>query len=206
MTHLPRPRSGTHHGVLASLLIAACLLIVVATPSVAGAQYGGVSGLFVTTSPDTPGMADFTGLGCEGGVEVVLYLPGSQPTSSDPSSGQTVPGRVLEVTTSVDRPGSLENGTFAFPDVELPTDLEAGTYRVLSRCGDLDLEVLIHISSDGSVTFEPNSNAPVLNEIPEALPFTGRNSSRMVSFAAGLVAMGVSLAAFARRPAVSTRR
>ncbi len=186
--------------------MALLLLVAFGSPTVAGAQYGGVSGLFVTTSPTRPGMADFTGLGCEGGVEVVLYLPGIQPTSNDPFSTQSVPGRILAVTTSVARPGSLEDGTFAFPDVELPTDLEPGTYRVHSRCGDLDLEVLIHISSDGSITFEPNGEAPAINDIPEALPFTGRNASRLLSLAAGLVAMGVSLAAYARRSPVSTRR
>lgn len=205
MTHISHPRSVTGLRVLVSI-IAAFLLVMFGSPSVVGAQYGGVSGLFVTTSPTNPGFADFTGLGCDGDVEVVLYLPGVQPTSSDPASNQSVPGRVLAVTTSVASPGTIENGTFAFPNVELPTDLEPGTYRVHSRCGDLDLEVLIQLSPDGTITLEPNVDTPIVNEIPEALPFTGRNSSRLLSFAAGLVVMGVSLSAYARRSLVATRR
>ena len=66
--------------------VATCALLLSVFPVPAGAQYGGVSGLFVVTSPDTPGFADFTGLGCQGGDEVVLYMPGIAPTSTDPTT------------------------------------------------------------------------------------------------------------------------
>lgn len=183
-------------------LIVALLVLLgstVVAPALASAQYGGVSGLFVTTSPTNPGFADFTGLGCEGGVEVVLYLPGIQPTSADPLASQTVPGRILAVTTSASSADPLLDGTFAFPDTELPTDLEPGAYEVHSRCGDLDLRVLIQLSSDGSITVDPDPDTPIKNTIPEALPFTGQNSSRLVSFAVGLVAAGLALAAYSHR-------
>jgi hypothetical protein len=182
--------------------IVALLAILVSTavsPSFLSAQYGGVSGLFVTTSPTSPGFADFTGLGCAGGVEVVLYLPGIQPTTIDPPASQSVPGRILAVTTSVDSADSLENGIFAFPNVQLPTELGPGTYDVHSRCGNLDLSVLIRLSSDGSLSIDPDPDAPIVNGIPEALPFTGGNSSRLVSFASALVAVGLALAAYSHR-------
>ncbi len=199
------PRPVTLRGFALSL-VAVFSVVVLASMPTAEAQYGGVSGLFVTTSPTNPGFADFTGLGCAGGEEVVLYMPGIVPTSADPAATQSVPGRILAVTTSTASANALEDGTFAFPNIELPTDLDPGTYRVHSRCGDLDLEVFIQIASDGAITLEPDLDAPIQNEIPEALPFTGRNASRLMSFAAGLLALGVSLAAYSRRSALGARR
>lgn len=196
-----RSRRIRTRAILSVLLV---LMVLVTSNERAVAQYGGVSGLFVTTSPAKPGFADFTGLGCAGGVEVVLYLPGVQPAASDPSATQSVPGRILAVTTSVSSLDALENGTFAFPDVQLPTDLEPGVYEVHSRCGDLDMRVLVQLTSDGVLTIDPDPNAPIVNQtpdgIPEALPFTGRNANRTLSFAAGLIAVGISLAAVSRRP------
>jgi hypothetical protein len=62
---------------------------------------------------------------------------------------------------------------------------------------------LVQLSSDGSITIDPDTDAPVINSnpgrIPDALPFTGQHSSRLISFAAGLVALGLSLAALSRR-------
>ena len=120
----------------------------------ASAQYGGISGLFVTTSPDQPGFADFSGLGCSGGSEVVLYFPGLGPTSSDPTASQSVPGRILAVTTAVSSDDPLLNGTFSFPNVRLP-DVEPGVYEIHARCGGIDLRVLIQIDGNGIITSTP---------------------------------------------------
>lgn len=203
----PTLRARRPGGLRAVLAIIAVVLVASAAP--ASAQYGGVSGLFVTLSPTSPDVADFTGLGCSGGDEVVLYLPTVTPTSADPASVQSVPGRVLAVTTARTSQNDLEDGTFSFPGVILPTDLEPGVYAVHARCGDLDLRVLIEIAADGTISVEPEPDAdsetdPAAdNPIPEALPFTGRNASRLVSLAAAFVAVGVSLGAYGRR---SSRR
>ena len=64
-------------------LIGALLVMAIAIGGLiapAGAQYGNLAGLFVITSPTNPNQADFTGLGCAGGVEVVLYMPGVETT------------------------------------------------------------------------------------------------------------------------------
>lgn len=185
-------------------LVAVMLSGLFATGTPAAAQYGGISGLFVTTSPDTPGFADFSGLGCAGGVEVVLYFPGLPPTASDPVANQSVPGRIIAVGTSISSPDALLNGTFAFPDVRLPSDVEPGVYEVHSRCGGLDLRVRIQIDSDGAISLQTDPDVPVINPtenpgIPQALPFTGRESNRVASLAIGIVAMGVALLALSRR-------
>jgi hypothetical protein len=184
------------------------LLAFTITPGSASAQYGGVSGLFVTTSPESPGFADFSGLGCEGGQEVILYFPGLQQRSFDPAGSQTVPGRVLAVTTAVSSPDALLNGTFSFPNIRLPTDVDAGVYEVRSRCGSLDLRVLIQIDANGLITTDPDSEAPISNSSPDdgpngALPFTGRNANRVVSMGAGLIAAGLAFSALARRQRTS---
>jgi hypothetical protein len=173
-------------------------------PQSADAQYGGVSGLFVTTSPTNPGFADFSGLGCQGGQEVVLYFPGLQATSGDPSATESVPGRILAVTTAASSPDALLNGTFKFPNVRLPTDVEPGVYEVHARCGDLDLRVVIQIDSDGLITINPDPDTPITNEtpdsgIPGSLPFTGGDPSRAVSLGAGVIAAGLSFMALSRR-------
>jgi len=175
-------------------------LAAIASP--VAAQYGGISGLFVTSSPDNPGYADFSGLGCPGGHEVVLYFPGLQPTAQDPAANQSVPGRILAVTTSVSSDDPLLNGTFAFPNVRLP-DIEPGVYEVHSRCGGLDLRVLIQITDDGGITIDPDPSAPITNETPDSssgpLPFTGRESSRAVAIGAGLIAAGIAFLALSGR-------
>lgn len=198
------PRFG---GVLTAVLLAFALI---ASPS--GAQYGGISGLFVTTSPERPGFADFSGLGCDGGHEVVLYFPGLQPTNQDPTASQSVPGRILAVTTSIQSADPQLNGTFSFPNVRLPTDVEPGVYEVHARCGNLDLRVLIQINTDGEITISPDPTAPINNESPTSnggppgvLPFTGRSSSRLVSLGAGLVAAGIIVVATSRRHLQSAR-
>ncbi len=172
--------------------------------SPAGAQYGGVSGLFVTSSPTRPGVADFSGLGCQGGEEVVLYFPGLQPTNTDPAATQSVPGRILAVTTAVSSPDALLNGTFSFSNVVLPTDVEPGVYEIHARCGTLDLRVLIQINGDGEITIDTDPDAPIINAteeegIPGALPFTGSDSNRVVSMGAGLIAAGIAFLALSRR-------
>lgn len=191
--------------------MAALLSILLMAPPV-GAQYGGISGLFVTTSPDRPGFADFSGLGCPGGHEVVLYFPGLAPTNADPVAEQSVPGRILAVTTSTSSLEAQINGTFVFPNVRLPTDVEPGVYQIHARCGSVDLRVLIQISSNGQITIDPDPTVPITNQtssdgvpggFPEALPFTGRSSSRVASMAAGLIAAGVAVLAVSRRPARS---
>ena len=184
------------------------LFVMSALGSPAGAQYGGVSGLFVTSSPMRPGVADFSGLGCQGGEEVVLYFPGIQATNADPAANQTVPGRILAVTTAVSSPDALINGTFSFANVVLPTDVEPGVYEVHARCGTLDLRVLIQIDGDGQITIDTDPNAPIVNEtnetgVPNALPFTGRDSSGIVSLAAGLIAAGIAFLALSRRRTTS---
>ena len=176
----------------------------------AGAQYGGISALFVSTSPDRPGFADFSGIGCDGDHEVVLYWPGLQPTSQDPAATQSVPGRILAVTRSVQSADPLLNGTFTFPNVRLPTDVEPGVYEVHARCGDLDLRVLIQISPDGVVTIDPDPLQPINNETPPnspsstpgingSLPLTGRDSNRILSMGAGLIAAGLAILSISRR-------
>ena len=172
--------------------------------SPAGAQYGGVSGLFVTSSPTRPGVADFSGLGCQGGEEVVLYFPGLQPTNADPAATQTVPGRILAVTTAISSPDALINGTFSFPNVVLPTDVEPGVYEIHARCGTLDLRVLIQINGDGEITIDTDPTAPIINstgedDIPSSLPLTGSDSNRIVSMGAGLIAAGIAFLALSRR-------
>ena len=169
------------------------------------AQYGGISGLFVTTSPDRPGFADFTGLGCSGGQEVILYFPGLQPTANDPVGSQPVPGRILAITTSTASADPLLNGTFSFPNVRLP-DVEPGVYEVHARCGGLDLRVLIQIDDNGLILLSPDPAAPIENRTttsngapPGVLPFTGRDSDRIVSLAIAVVAMGALLVAASRR-------
>lgn len=175
----------------------------------AGAQYGGISALFVSTSPDRPGFADFSGIGCDGDHEVVLYWPGLQPTAQDPAATQSVPGRILAVTRSVLSDDPLLNGTFTFPNVELPTDVEPGVYEVHARCGDLDLRVLIQISDDGVITIDPDPLQPINNETPTnssstpgiigPLPFTGRDSNRILAVGAGLIAAGFAILSISRR-------
>lgn len=182
-----------------STWILVIVMTLVAVPNIAAAQYGGVSGLFVTISPSDPTVADFTGLGCTGGDEVVLYLPGVLATSADPPSSQSVPGRVLAVTTARSSANEVEDGTFAFLGIQLPSDLEPGTYIVGARCGDVDLRVLVRVDALGAIALETDPEAPTNNQIPEALPFTGRNADRLVSLGAGLVALGFSLGAYARR-------
>lgn len=190
---------------LSTLVVVALSLQLLFAPT-AGAQYGGISGLFVTTSPTNPGFADFTGLGCLGGQEVILYFPGLGPQSTDPVGSQPVPGRVLAVTTTTSSADPLLNGTFSFPNIRLP-DVAPGVYEVHSRCGNLDLRVLIQIDADGSITLNPGPGVPIQNETPTntsgaptgPLPFTGRNSDRIVSLAIGVVAMGVAFVALSRR-------
>lgn len=204
---------------LSVVLFVALGLQLLFTP-LAGAQYGGISGLFVTTSPDRPGFADFSGLGCAGGQQVILYFPGLAPQATDPVGSQPVPGRVLAVATTTTSADPLLSGTFNFPNIELP-DVAPGVYEVHARCANLDLRVLIQIDAAGSVTLDPGTGSPIENETPGTsadgssppagtLPLTGRNSDRVVSLAVGVVAMGVALVALSRRqlalaPAVQSK-
>ncbi len=193
--------------------VAPFLLVLLAAAPAAG-QYGGVSGFFVTTSPATPGFADFSGLGCGGGQEVVLYIPGLTPTASDPAASQSVPGRIIAVGTTVSSADALLNGTFTFTNIPLPDDVEPGVYEVHARCGSLDMRVLIQIDSDGVISLDPDPDAPIINETPGgdgagtgadgagpggALPITGRDPSRVVALATGLLAAGLMLMAASNR-------
>ena len=176
-------------------------LAIVASPL--SAQYGGISGLFVTTNPDNPDFADFSGLGCAGGVEVVLYFPGLAPTANDPVATQSVPGRIVAVGTTVASDDPLLDGTFTFPNLRLP-DVPAGSYEVHSRCGDLDLTVIIEIDQDGGITVvrdpaSPGQGTPTDSAPPSTLPITGRNSDRVVALAAGTIGLGFALLAAGRR-------
>jgi len=203
--------------LVVALLVALTAMTVLA-PTVS-AQYGGVSGLFVTTSPDRPGFADFSGLGCSAGSEVTLYVPGQTPLSSDPASSQSVPGRVLAVTRAASSADALLNGTFSFPNVRLP-DLEPGVYEIHARCGSLDLRVLVELTANGTVILDPDPTAPIRNEIPStgngpgsasgpppgSLPLTGRNADRVVSLGAGFLAVGAALLAASRRHGVARPR
>jgi hypothetical protein len=187
--------------LLTALVVVALFSTLAAAP--AAAQYGGVSGLFVITSPDEPGVADFSGLGCSGGDEVVLYLPGIPPTASDPAAATSVPGRVIAVTTAVSSADPLVDGTFSFRGVRLPTDLEPGFYAFHARCGTLDLLVVLEITAGGDVVVTPQDEIDdVRDQIvnpPSTLPFTGRESSRLVSLAAALVVAGAGFVVVARR-------
>ncbi|MGI9607438.1 MAG: LPXTG cell wall anchor domain-containing protein [Acidimicrobiales bacterium] len=183
-----------------ALLVSLVLSLGFAAP--AAAQYGGISGLFVSISADRPGFADFTGLGCEGGSRVVLYMPGIQPTSSDPASPVSVPGRILRVTRAESSDDPLVDGTFVFPRVRIPPTLEPGVYAVHARCGDLDMRVHIELSESGSITVTTGTPEDVLNpieDIPGALPFTGGTPSRLLALAGALLAAGVGFMAVARR-------
>ncbi len=186
-----RPRQ-----LVVSLVVAAMTLV--GPTGSAAAQYGGLSGLFVTPS-DEPGVADFDGLGCAGGDEVVLYMPGIDPTPNDPVASQSVPGRILAVTTAVSSDDPLIDGTFEFPSVVLP-DLPPGVYEVRARCGSVDMRVLIEIGDNGMVNTNPDPDAEVINPLPpDQLPLTGGDPSRLVSFAGLLLAVGVIFLAAGRR-------
>lgn len=179
------------------------LLVGTLAASPAMAQYGGVSGLFVITSPDEPGVADFNGLGCSGGDEVVLYLPGIPPTANDPAAATSVPGRVIAVTTALRSADALVDGTFSFRSVDLPTDLEPGFYAFHARCGTLDLLVVLEVTAGGDVVVTPQDEVDEIRDQivnpPATLPFTGRESSRLVSLAAALVVAGAGFVVVARR-------
>lgn len=181
----------------------AVLLFGMATASPVMAQYGGVSGLFVITSPDEPGVADFNGLGCSGGDEVVLYLPGIPPTANDPAANTSVPGRVIAVTTALRSADALVDGTFSFRNVVLPSDLEPGFYAFHARCGTLDLLVVLEVTAGGDVVVTPQDEVDDIRDQivnpPATLPFTGRESSRLVSLAAALVVAGAGFVVVARR-------
>lgn len=189
----------SHRHVSRALLGALfALTLVFATP--AAAQYGGVSGLFVQPSEDTPGAADYSGLGCNGNEEVVLYLPGLPSAADDPTANTAVPGRIIAVTTSLDGSDPLLEGTFEFLGVFLPTELAAGVYEVHSRCGSLDLRVFVELGLDGTVTTDPDGGSPVLNPTDGSgtLPFTGGDPSRVLSLAGGLIAAGIGFLSIGR--------
>lgn len=196
--------------VFTAVLVALFLSVLTAVP--VAAQYGGITGLLVTTDPNNPGLGDFSGLGCPAGTEVVLYFPGLVPTASDPATTQSVPGRVIAVTTSISSPNGLLDGTFNFPDITLPDDLEPGLYEIHSRCGDLDLSVIVELHTDGSITVEvpapggpgssgdPNGTG---DNPPGTLPFTGRESSRIIALSAGFIAAGIASLSLSRRRQLS---
>ena len=196
-------RYSTTKRVISGLIIALALILSPAAP--VAAQYGGVTGLFVSVSSDAPKQADFSGLGCPGGSEVVLYFPDTAPTTSDPVANQTVPGRIVGVTTSVIDTNSLLNGSFTFPGVQFPRDLASGVYEVSSRCGALDLSVTVRIDTDCSITVVPvpDGSGSGLTFVPgntgTFLPFTGREASRFVSLGAGLLAAGIAATSWSRR-------
>ena len=190
--------------MLSAVLVALFLTLLSASP--VAAQYGGITGLLVTTDPNNPGHGDFSGLGCPPGTEVVLYFPGLVPTADDPAATQTVPGRILAVTTSISSPDGLLDGTFTFPNVAFPEDLEPGVYRIHSRCGALDLSVIVELHTDGSITVVvPSPGGPGTSGNPGTgdpssfLPFTGRESSRIVALSAGFIAAGLASLSISRR-------
>ncbi len=180
--------------VVWATVIAIAMLVSSATP--VAAQYGGISGLFVAISPATPNQGSFSGLGCVGGEEVVLYFPALSPTANDPAASQTVPGRIVAVTTARSDSNGLLDGSFTFPNVQFPSELEPGTYEVRARCGDVDLGVLIRLRADGSIEIEPSIDGGSIDRssgVPGALPFTGRSASTLLSVSAALVAAGIAL-------------
>jgi len=179
--------------------LAVALVTLLALSAPAAAQYGGISGLFVITSPDEPGQADFNGTGCGGGEEVVLYLPGIAPTPSDPSATTIVTGRILAVTTALSSADPVLDGSFFFNDVVLPTDLEPGFYQFHTRCGDLDLNVVLELTTEGVRIVTPEEYIDRIRNVPDSIPFTGRESSELLSLAALLVTGGVLLVAAGRR-------
>lgn len=195
-----RVLSATAPARLGVRVLALAIVFVVLGSTSASAQYGQLSGLFVITSPDDPDVADFTGLGCAGGSEVVLYMPGITPTASDPTAGQSVPGRILAVTTAVSSPDPLLDGTFVFDDVRLPTDLQPGLYEVHARCGPVDLSVLVRLGINGIVVVQPDEADPdeILNPT-DPLPATGRSSLRYVSVGVLLLGLGTLLVGTSRR-------
>ncbi len=191
--------------MVSAVVVALLLSVFAAGP--AAAQYGGITGLLVTTDPDDPGSGNFSGLGCPAGTEVVLYFPGLAPTSNDPAANQSVPGRIIAVTTSISSPDGLLDGTFTFPNVSFPEDLEPGLYQIHSRCGSLDLSVIVELHTDGSITVAvPTPGTPgtvgnpsTSDDPPGALPFTGRESSRILALSAGFIAAGLASLSLSRR-------
>ena len=165
-----------------------------------GAQYGGITGLFVTITPDDPDGGSFTGLGCPSGHEVVLYIEGVPPTANDPVATQDVPGRIIAVTTATTSSNGLLDGTFSFQNIQIPDDLPPGRYVIHSRCGSVDVSVIIEISTDRSITVITTTGDPGNPAGPGSpLAFSGRESSRVVSLAAGIVAAGIGLISLSRR-------
>lgn len=166
------------------VLIVAGLVLGFAAPVMA--QYGGISGLFVVTSPDRPGFADFNGIGCQGGEVVTLYLP---PVPA--SAGGAGVEIILGTTTAISNADPLFDGSFLFRDIALPTNLISGFYEVHARCGNLDLVVLVELTDDGQIVITPpGSNDEIINETPGAIAFTGRESSRLLAYAAALIGAG----------------
>ena len=122
--------------------------------------------------------------------------PGLDATDQDPAATQTVPGRILAVTTSASSQDPLRDGNFAFVDIVLPTELTAGTYAVHARCGDTDLMVSIQIDADGMImVLEP----PTPSNGTGDLAMTGTETSPVVSMGIGLIGCGVFLVAISRR-------
>lgn len=170
--------------LLLPVLIVAGLVLGFAAPAVA--QYGGISGLFVVTSPDRPGFADFNGIGCQGGDTVTLYLP-PVPASAGGSGDEII----LGTTTAISNTDPLLDGSFLFRDVVLPTNLIAGFYEVHARCGDLDLVVLVELTDDGQVVITPPGDQDeIINQTPGTIAFTGRESSRLLAYAAAMIGAG----------------
>lgn len=191
---------------IAVALLAACLFIfATATPAIA--QYGGISGLFVASDGNTSKQADFSGLGCESGAEVVLYLPDIDPSPTDPVANQSVPGRIIAVTTALTDANSLINGSFTFQDAQLPSTLDADIYQINSRCGLVDLSVLVRVTEDCEIIpiatqtnpDRPDSLAFASDGFGGFLPFTGSSPSRFLSLVAGLIAAGFAAISFGRR-------
>ncbi|NNC78902.1 MAG: hypothetical protein HKN94_02000 [Acidimicrobiales bacterium] len=186
--------------VFLPLLIVAALILGAAAP--VAAQYGGISGLFVVTSPDRPGVADFNGIGCQGGSTVTLYLP---PVPLD--VGGTGVEVILGTTTAISNDDPLLDGAFLFRDVTLPANLRSGFYEVHARCGDLNLIVLVQLTSDGKIVITPPDNLDdILNPTPGAIAFTGRESSRLLAYAAALIGIGSLLVGTGRLSDKSDRR
>lgn len=194
------------HSRWLAVLTTGCLLLG-SFVSPAAAQYGGITGLFLLTSPDDPGRVDFKGLGCEPGDEVVLYLPAIAATPNDPTTSSPLSGRVLAVTSAHGGSDPLESGTYIFEDIRLPPDLEPGIYEFHSRCGDLDVSVVAELGAGGGVRIVTSDEyIDRIGAVPEAIPFTGRQSNNLVALAAALVTAGLAFIGVNRRSELARSR
>ena len=169
----------------------------------AAAQYGGVSGIFVSQNPNNPHNISIEGVGCAGGSEVVIYLPALAATDDDPDALTPVPGRIIAVTAAITSEDPTIDGTFSFDNLDLPAELAPGEYAIHARCGDQDIESLFVIPVQVAQTTTTTTALATPNAGVGQLPITGASSQRGAAFAAALMGLGAFFVVFARKTSTS---